>query len=223
MGARSVRRKARAADTGDTFLPGGVRVAKSDPRIAALGDVDELNCVLGLLRPAVGPAARRLIGSIQSDLFDLGADLSRTGAIRGGSLGELRSPATAGVAKGNGRWKTSVWRMEHGRAARLEREAMAFGKGLKPLRGFVVPGGPAAAAWCHLARAVCRRAERSAVRASCACHGRHGDGRSSAVAGAGNPEAVRYLNRLSGLLFVLARRLAGTGTVEWRPTRPLAP
>jgi len=176
------------AGAGDTFLPGGVRVVKSDPRIAALGDVDELNCVLGLLRLALSGAAQRLIGSIQSDLFDLGADLSRA---------------------------STPWRMEHGRAARLEREALVFGKGLKPLRGFVVPGGTPAAAWCHLARAVCRRAERSAVMASMASIA--GKAGAAGPARLGNPEAVRYLNRLSGLLFVLARRLAGARAVAWSP------
>jgi len=185
-----------------TFLPGGVRIKKSDPRLAALGDLDELNCVLGIVRGAVRGAPRRWLGKVQRDLFDLGADLAR--------------PASRGR-----------WRLEHGRIARREREALVFGRGLKPLRGFVVPGGAPAAGWCQLGRAVCRRAERSAVRASNASGaggkvvGDFAGRRASLAAGAarcGNPEAVRYLNRLSSLLFILAVRLAGGRAAVWSPS-----
>jgi cob(I)alamin adenosyltransferase len=182
-------------------------VAKSDARICALGEVDELNCVLGLLRLAVPGSIKRIIGSVQADLFDLGADLSRTGSAKGN--GRWPGQRLASFA-GPGRWKTSAWRMESGRAAWLEREAMAVGKGLPPPRGFMVPGGTPAAAWCHLGRAVCRRAERSVVASGVGKAGR----------GGGNPETARYLNRLSTLLFVVARRLAGSRAVEWRPARP---
>jgi len=169
----------KTGDRGETGLPGGRRVSKAHPRVEAGGDVDELNCVLGIARIHLRGRLKTLIAGIQGDLFDAGADL----AVRGG------------VRVGNDR------------IAALE-EAIRTHGGRRTVRpGFVLPGGTPAAALCHFARAVCRRAERRAV-----------------AAGRGvNPEAVRYLNRLSDLLYVLARSLAAGREILWNPRRRPSP
>jgi len=128
----------RTGDTGTTGLVDGSRVAKSDPRIAAIGDVDEANSVLGVALVAV-PAGtvRDELVRIQNDLFDLGADLATPGGIDGA----LRIVPT--------------------QVERLERAIDALNADLSPLTSFILPGGDAGAAGLHLARAVVRRAERS--------------------------------------------------------------
>jgi cob(I)alamin adenosyltransferase len=176
----------KTGDRGETSLGDGTRVAKDHPRVAAYGDVDELNAVLGLLLAARAdlPEAGLLRG-IQNDLFDVGADLCR--------------PQPADEQPGQ------RLRVQERQAQRLEAAIDRLNAGLAPLTSFVLPGGQAAAAWCHLARTVCRRAERAVVTLA----------RGEAV----NPQVIVYLNRLSDLLFVLARVYNGNGEddVLWVP------
>ena len=179
MAYRISRVTTRSGDDGTTGLAGGARLPKDDPRIEALGAVDELNCQLGLLfeRIADEEAARR-VDEVQQDLFDLGAV----------------------IAQGSMEWKGEE------KLDRLERGIEEMNATLSPLEEFILPGGGEAAARCHVARAVCRRAERRAVALD------------------DLPETARvYLNRLSDLLFVLARALAkGDGKPEraWRGVSP---
>jgi cob(I)alamin adenosyltransferase len=173
----------KSGDKGETALGDGTRVPKDHARVAAYGTVDELNAVLGLLlalRPE--PAEADLLRTIQNDLFDVGADLC--------------VPPAAGEAR---------LRVRPEWAARLEAAIDRLNAGLAPLTSFVLPGGDPAAGWAHLARTVCRRAERDVV--------------SLARAEPVNPEVIVYLNRLSDLLFVLARvyNRQGQGDVLWQP------
>jgi cob(I)alamin adenosyltransferase len=177
----------KTGDQGETALGDGSRVGKDHPRVAAYGSVDELNAVLGLLRATAGAEgeARGLPGllrDVQNDLFDVGADLCVPG--EGGD---------------------DRLRVRPAQVAALEAAIDRLNAGLAPLRSFVLPGGSPAAAWCHLARTVCRRAERDVVAL----------GRSEKV----NPQVVVYLNRLSDLLFVLGRVCNGDGAgdVLWVP------
>lgn len=170
-------------DAGETSLGDGSRVAKTDRRVEAVGDVDELNSAIGWALAAEG--APMLLGRIQNELFDLGADL-------------------ATPAGGN----TSRLRVSQDLVDRLEAECDAANAELAPLKSFVLPGGTEVAARLHLARAVARRAERSTWRVPDA-----------------SPLIPVYLNRLSDLLFVLARRAnAGGGEILWKPggVRPSA-
>lgn len=162
----------KTGDRGETALGDGTRVLKDHPRVTAYGTVDELNAVLGLVlaQQADLPGADLLRG-IQNDLFDVGADLCR--------------PPTPDEQPGQ------RLRVQEGQARRLEEAIDHFNARLRPLTSFVLPGGRPAAAWCHLARTVCRRAERDVVTLT----------RTEPV----NPQVVVYLNRLSDLLFVLAR------------------
>ena len=154
-------------DEAFTSLPGGTRLRKSDPLFDAVGSLDELNAALGLLRAQLaGSADAPLVESIQRDLLRLGAELA-TG-----------QPHLAPAA-----------------LAALEAETARREAALPPLRGFILPGDTEPSARAHLARAVCRRAERDLLRAQ----ERH-PGRAS-------PAALPYLNRLSALLFALARSL----------------
>src|SRR5437660_3918209 len=162
----------KTGDKGDTVLGDGTRVPKNHPRVAAYGSVDELNAVLGLLIAADPDGGEAdLLRTIQNDLFDVGADLCR--------------PQPADETPGQ------RLRVHPEQAERLEREIDRLNAGLTPLKSFILPGGRPAAAWCHLARAVCRRAERDVV--------------ALAQLEAINPQTIVYLNRLSDLLFVLAR------------------
>ena len=176
----------KSGDAGDTGLGDGSRVPKDHPRVAAYGGVDELNAVLGLLLaqcPDLSEAA--LIRGIQNDLFDVGADLCR--------------PQAAAEQPGQ------RLRVQERQAQRLESAIDRLNADLQPLTSFVLPGGQAAAAWCHLARTVCRRAERDVVTLA----------RTEAV----NPQVIIYLNRLSDLLFVLARVYNDKGRKDllWEP------
>ncbi|WP_272007638.1 cob(I)yrinic acid a,c-diamide adenosyltransferase [Nannocystis radixulma] len=170
-------------DRGDTMLASGDTVGKDAPRVAAYGDVDELNAVLGVLRvelARVEPAAQRelltaldaQLGRIQQELFDLGAELATPGATEG------KAPL----------------RVEEADVTRLEQELDAWNADLPPLRSFILPGGGPLGAYAHLARTVCRRAERTVVTLT----------RVEPV----RAEAVRYLNRLSDYFFVVARAVA---------------
>lgn len=179
----------KTGDRGETSLLGGHRVPKDDRRVAAYGDVDETNAALGAAR-AARPAkfAEALLADIQRDLFAIG-----------GALATPR-PAALGAAR---RAKVAV---SAARVRALEKAIDAAEKGLDPLRHFVLPGGTPKAAALHVARTVCRRAERSVVRLA----------REERVAG--ERTILAYLNRLSDLLFVLARRAnheAGRQDVTW--------
>jgi cob(I)alamin adenosyltransferase len=175
----------RGGDAGETSLGDGSRVPKTDARIEAYGTVDELNAALGLvLAGHVELELRTVLERIQNELFDLGADLS--------------------VPVDDERRERL--RVEEDQVEALEALCDRANEGLEPLRSFVLPGGTEAAARLHVARTVCRRAERQAV-ALDALHGV-------------NPQALAYLNRLSDLLFILARAAnAAAGEPEplWRP------
>lgn len=176
----------RTGDEGDTGLFGGGRVRKDHPRVAAYGDVDELNSALGVVR-ATAPAQLfdPLLESVQRDLFAIG--------------GQLATPDPAKVAKALEKAELSEERVTE-----FERVMDAADNELSPLQAFVLPAGTPKAAALHLARTVCRRAERSVVSLA----------RDSEVPGL----FVVYLNRLSDLLFTLARlanHRDGTGDVTW--------
>jgi cob(I)alamin adenosyltransferase len=178
----------RTGDQGQTALGDGQRVPKDHPRVAAYGSVDELNSVLGLLL-ATDPhgAEADLLRAIQNNLFDVGADLC--------------VPPTAEEAPGARlRVQPEQWR-------HLEAVIDRLNKPLPPLTSFILPGGSLPAAWCHLARTVCRRAERDVITLA----------RTEVV----NPDVIIYLNRLSDLLFVFARVLnrGGQEDVLWQPGR----
>jgi cob(I)alamin adenosyltransferase len=176
----------KTGDRGETALGDGTRVPKDHPRVAAYGSVDELNAVLGLLLTLhPRPAEADLLRTIQNDLFDVGADLCL--------------PQAADEAPG------ARLRVRPDQGERLEQAIDRLNASLSPLTSFVLPGGQAAAAWAHLARTVCRRAEREVVTLA----------RDEKI----NPAVVVYLNRLSDLLFVLSRVYNNNGRddVLWQP------
>ena len=180
MGHRLTKIATRTGDAGKTGLGDGTRVAKDAARIQALGDIDELNSAIGVVLAEKVPAKLRAeLSQVQHDLFDLGGEV----CIPGHSM------------------------MTQAHVMRLEALLDAYNKNLPALKEFILPGGTRAAAAAHLARAVCRRAERSLVAL----------GRREAV----GERARQYLNRLSDLLFVLGRALnrAGRGDVQWRHER----
>jgi cob(I)alamin adenosyltransferase len=178
----------RGGDGGETSLGDGARRVKDDLRVAAYGTVDEANCAVGIARLHTTGDDDAMLARIQDDLFDLGADLC---VPESGRKGE-----DAGYA---------ALRVTAAQVKRLEDEIDTMNAKLAPLASFVLPGGSAAAAYLHLARAVVRRAERLMVRLA----------RAEPV----NPEAVKYANRLSDHLFVMARHANddGAGDVLWRP------
>ena len=171
----------RTGDRGETGLGDGSRVAKSSPRVRALGDIDELNSAIGLVLAEAPPAEiAATLNDVQHDLFDLGGEVSIPGHAM---LGDAQ-------------------------VERLEARIEAWNAELAPLKEFILPGGTRAAAAAHLARTICRRAERSLVDLH----------EKDKV----NEPALRYLNRLSDLLFIAGRRLnqaAGRGDVQWRHQR----
>lgn len=181
---RLTRIYTRQGDTGDTHLGDMSRTRKTNPRVVAFGDVDELNSVIGVARAqGLDDLTDRRLSSIQNDLFDLGADLCRPHAPDGDER----------------------LRIVPSQVQRLERWCDEINDTLEPLSSFVLPAGSAGAAALHHARAVCRRAERSAVALA-----------DIEPAGA---EALRYLNRLSDLLFIMARAAnrGAAGDVLWVP------
>ncbi len=178
----------RAGDGGSTRLATGESVRKDDARVSAYGDVDECNAALGLARlHAAGEAALdAVLARVQNDLFDLGADLATP----------ERDPPPA--------WE--VLRVTDGQVERLERDIDALNAQLSPLTSFVLPAGTALAAHLHLARTVCRRAERRAVTLA------------ADPAERVSPAALKYLNRLSDFLFVAARHAnRAQGDILWTP------
>lgn len=180
----------RTGDRGTTGLVDGSRIAKSDPLIRAIGDVDEANSSVGLACTVLDPAsdAAAMLGRIQNELFDLGADL-----------------ATPADPETGFEPSAMMLRIIASQVSRLEEEMDAMNADLPNLSSFILPGGSEAAARVHLARAVTRRAERAAVAA----------GADRML----NPLALAYLNRLSDHLFTLARMLNGgaSGDILWKP------
>jgi cob(I)alamin adenosyltransferase len=182
MGNRLSKIYTRTGDEGSTGLGDGSRVAKENLRVESYGTVDETNSAIGVVLGNAGVAAeiRRVLTEVQHDLFDLGGELCIPGHVM----------------------------INASHVERLENELDALNEDLPPLKEFILPGGGPAAAACHLARAICRRAER----------------RCWSLARVENvsPEALKYLNRLSDLLFVMARVLAraGEGEVVWRRAPP---
>ncbi len=183
MGFRLTRIYTRTGDGGETGLGDGSRVAKDAPRVEVLGVVDELNCAVGLvLAEPVSAEVRECLTAVQHDLFDLG--------------GEMSIPGYTAVTERH--------------VTRLEEVLDRFNADLDPLKDFILPGGSRAAASCHLARTLARRAERRMV--------------TLVAAEAVSPLAQHYLNRLSDLLFVLCRvinRDAGFADVLWQKGRTL--
>jgi len=181
MGKRLTKVYTRTGDDGTTGLGNGSRTSKESPRIEAIGTVDELNSYLGvLLAEDLEKDMRLRLENVQHDLFDLGGDLSIPGRV---SLASLQ-------------------------VARLEKELDEYNITLEALKEFILPAGTRAAALCHVARAVCRRAERCVV----------GLYRSETAV----PVHIHYLNRLSDLLFVLSRiinRQDGVEEVLWHPAK----
>ena len=184
----------RTGDRGETGLFGGQRVRKDHARVEAYGDVDELNSVLGVAIAALERGGDEEIAAglraIQSDLFTVGSNLATPAPEDGGRPSAHIPPLADGRVEAMERW-----------IDRAEEE-------LAPLKSFVLPGGSAAAAHLHLARTVCRRAERRVVSLSYVAHV--------------GPEWITFLNRLSDLLFTLARLAnarAGIADVPWVPER----
>jgi cob(I)alamin adenosyltransferase len=171
----------KLGDGGETHLGDMSRVSKLHPRVEAYGTVDELNATIGvaLLAPGLPERFAEWLARVQNDLLDLGADLS------------VPAPAEAAEAPGDGEQPPARQRLRvDGEYTRwLEQACDEVNATLAPLRSFVIPGGTPAAAHLHVCRTVCRRAERRTI----------------AVGAEVNPEVVRYLNRLSDLLFILSR------------------
>lgn len=178
----------RTGDDGTTALGTGERRAKYDLRVAAYGTVDELNATLGLARLHVAgvPEVDAMLARIQNDLFDVGADLCAPDAASGGR---------------------ERLRVSDSQVARLETEIDVLNGDLQPLRSFVLPGGTPTGAHLHLARTVCRRAERLIVELA------------SVPGESVSPPVMKYINRLSDFLFVAARFMNDRGTkdVLWQP------
>jgi cob(I)alamin adenosyltransferase len=172
----------KLGDGGETDLGDRSRVSKADPRIEAYGSVDELGANLGvaLTLPGLPPRTAGWLRRVQNDLFDVGADLA--------------------VPREDARERL---RVDPEQIAWLEQCCDEVNAELAPLRSFVLSGGTPAAAWLHVCRTVCRRAERRVV----------------ALGDAASPETVRYLNRLSDLLFILARDANSGDEPLWEPGR----
>jgi len=181
---RLTRIYTRGGDKGETSLGDGSRAPKHALRVAAYGTVDEANAAIGIARLHVDTEADAMLGRIQNDLFDLGADL---------------------CTPEGGRRSAGALRILAAQVERLELEIDAMNATMRPLDSFILPGGSAAAAYLHLARTVTRRAERLVSKL--------------AQREPLNPEALKYLNRLSDHLFVLGRRVNDNGARDllWVP------
>jgi len=176
----------RNGDAGTTRLATGEEVHKTHPRVEALGDIDELNCLIGVVEASLsqGDDLAPLLRQVQNDLFDLGGEL-----------------AIADVAYQS---------VEQSMIDYIEQVLDRYNAALPPLKEFILPGGTADAARMHLARSICRRAERRLV--------------GLAIDSFVHPQAIAYLNRLSDLLFVFARVLArrdGAEEILWQPRKRL--
>jgi cob(I)alamin adenosyltransferase len=181
MGNRLTKIVTRTGDDGTTGLGDGTRVGKDAPRVAVLGEIDELNSCLGVVLAEPMPeAVRKALLAIQNDLFDLGGEMSIPG-------------------------RSALW---NAHVAELERRIESLRKPLPALKEFILPGGTRAGAACHLARAICRRAERSLVSL----------GRVEGVSAL----SIQYLNRLSDFLFIAARTINAAAKApepQWKPGR----
>lgn len=181
MGNRLSKIYTRTGDAGTTGLGDGSRIDKHDPRMEAIGDIDELNCNIGLLlSEPLRADLQALLRDIQHDLFDLGGELSIPGSTF------IEAPAVN----------------------KLEAAIDRYNEELPPLKEFLLPGGSRETACAHLARAVCRRAERRVL--------------ALAQTQTVNAASLKFLNRLSDFLFVAARIVArdsGTGEVLWQRGR----
>lgn len=167
----------KGGDRGETHLGDMSRVSKLHPRVEAYGTVDELNATLGvaLLASGLPPRFAQWLARVQNDLLDLGADLSVPTPMEGTPDATRKGHVRLRVTAEYAQW--------------LEQVCDEVNAELEPLRSFVIPGGTPAAAQLHVCRTVCRRAERRAIAVDEGC----------------NPEVIRYLNRLSDMLFILAR------------------
>lgn len=192
----------RTGDAGQTRLSDASLAAKTDPRVDAYGHVDEANCVLGIALATGGipDAVTSALREVQNELFDVGADLS--------------NPVVE-----NPQWEPL--RIIQPSVDRLEGWCDAFSEGLPDLRSFILPGGSLAGSYLHLARTVVRRAERAGWRAA----ETYGLGvQAEGSAGGVNQLALTYLNRLSDLLFIVARATDGpAGEVLWVPGKDREP
>ncbi|KQO45673.1 cob(I)yrinic acid a c-diamide adenosyltransferase [Methylobacterium sp. Leaf86] len=177
----------RTGDKGSTALANGERRSKADLRVEAYGTVDETNACIGLARLHADIVLDAMLGRIQNDLFDLGADLATPESDEPPAYEPLRIVAS--------------------QVKRIEADIDVLNAELSPLKSFVLPGGSAASAALHLARTICRRAERLTV-ALAAVEGERV-----------SPEALQYLNRLSDFLFVASRTANANGAddVLWVP------
>lgn len=182
----------KLGDSGETHLGDMSRVSKLHPRVEAYGTVDELNATLGvaLLQPGLPDKMATWLARVQNDLLDLGADLSVPGAEANASDDQADTDQRP-------RLRVTPQYTEW-----LERACDEVNATLAPLRSFVIPGGTAASAHLHICRTVCRRAERRAIAV-----GEEGS----------NPEVVRYLNRLSDMLFIFARAVNESSESLWDP------
>lgn len=181
----------KLGDGGETHLGDMSRVSKLHPRVEAYGTVDELNSAIGvaLLAPGLPPGPAEWLARVQNDLLDVGADLSAPGPAEGEPDATAKGQARLRVTPEYVKW--------------LEDVCDDVNAKLEPLRSFVIPGGTPAAAQLHVCRTVCRRAERRAIAVGEDC----------------NPETIRYLNRLSDMLFILARA-ANHGVGSSSPGEP---
>ena len=190
MGHRISKVITKTGDEGYTGLANGTRLPKTSLRIDAMGDVDELNSAIGLALTKIGPMTMGMTllrNEVQHRLFDIGAELSM--------------PGTSLITEDD--------------VCCLEDCADRINETLLPLKNFIIPGGTQAAARLHLARSICRRAERALWRV--AEHSRMGDGNTY---GSVNPASLHYLNRLSDLLFIMARQECKSNTVLWNQLGP---
>jgi cob(I)alamin adenosyltransferase len=180
----------KLGDSGETHLGDMSRVSKLHPRVEAYGTVDELNATIGvaLLQPGMPARFAGWLRRVQNDLLDVGADLSVPSAEE--------SDASQAASKARPRLRISSAYTEW-----LEGACDEVNAGLEPLRSFVIPGGNPAAAQLHVCRTVCRRAERRAL----------------AIEDAANAEVIRYLNRLSDMLFILSRAVNEQDESLWEP------
>ncbi len=196
MAVHLTRIYTRTGDAGTTALGDTSRVRKTDPRLVAYADVDEANSAIGvaLALGRLDPPIAEVLRSVQNDLFDVGADLCVPVADNPGS-GSGVSPEDLGAPL----------RVTDAQVERLERACDEFNEGLRKLDSFLLPGGTPGAALLHQARTVVRRAERSAWALLEADPDRTA------------PVPARYLNRLSDLLFILARAANPDGDVLWTP------
>ncbi len=196
----------KLGDSGETHLGDMSRVSKLHPRVEAYGTVDELNATIGvaLVQPGLPPRFAGWLRRVQNDLLDVGADLSVPAAENMPSAEKYDASEASQAARKAGQAASKArprLRISSAYTEWLEGACDEVNAGLEPLRSFVIPGGNAAAAHLHVCRTVCRRAERRAL----------------AIEDGSNAEVVRYLNRLSDMLFILSRAVNEQDESLWEP------